>query len=290
MGQSLKGIVQHDRNAEGWANDIFLLHSRRSNRRFGLSCPTPQTVQLQHQPLNRLLEGHHTQRIRRARVCRRPDTALILWAQEDRWIPLIDPWRTRAIQGSPAPSFGLRYDRMLLQIQQDKFQQRPVISTKRCWTGCHLAYATLSSLSISLAWLRSLRRERHSWSHTMEPIGPLHEPIRSRIWKQPCLAYTQNRRCSSLMASYQAWNQTAEPRPPWDYLLRALRSEADTNRNGDVTLGEAVMYLSQKVRWASKTYMNQEQRPLVAPAISPTDPSAALIITKPPVIQSHKTH
>ncbi len=64
------------------------------------------------------------------------------------------------------------------------------------------------------------------------------------------------------------------------YLLRALRGEADTNRNGDVTLGETVTYLSQKVRWASKTYMNQEQRPLVVPTISPTDPSAALILTK----------
>jgi hypothetical protein len=74
------------------------------------------------------------------------------------------------------------------------------------------------------------------------------------------------------------------------YLLGALRSEADTNRKGDVTLGETVMYLSQKVRWASKIYMNQEHRPLVAPAISPTDPSAALIITKPPAIQCHKSH
>jgi uncharacterized caspase-like protein len=64
------------------------------------------------------------------------------------------------------------------------------------------------------------------------------------------------------------------------YLLRALRGEADINRDGDVTLGETVAYLSQKVRWASKTYMNQEQRLLVIPAISPTDPSAALILSK----------
>ena len=70
------------------------------------------------------------------------------------------------------------------------------------------------------------------------------------------------------------------------YLLRALRGEADTNRDGDVTLGETVTYLSQKVRWASKTYMNQEQRPLVVPAISQTDPSAALILTKPAAIRS----
>lgn len=69
------------------------------------------------------------------------------------------------------------------------------------------------------------------------------------------------------------------------YLLRALRGEADTNRDGDVTLGETVTYLSQKVRWASKTYMNQEQRPFVVPAISPTDPSATLILTKRAAIQ-----
>ncbi|NOT22498.1 MAG: hypothetical protein HOP22_07205 [Nitrospiraceae bacterium] len=69
------------------------------------------------------------------------------------------------------------------------------------------------------------------------------------------------------------------------YLLRALRGEADSNRDGDVTLGETVAYLTQKVRWASKTYMNQEQRPFAVPAISPTDPSAALILTKPAAIQ-----
>ncbi len=70
------------------------------------------------------------------------------------------------------------------------------------------------------------------------------------------------------------------------YLLRALRGEADSNRDGDVTLGETVTYLSQKVRWASTTYRRQEQRPFVIPAINPTDPSAALILTKQAAIQS----
>jgi len=70
------------------------------------------------------------------------------------------------------------------------------------------------------------------------------------------------------------------------YLLRAMRGEADTNRDGNVTLGETVSYLSQKVRWASKTYMNQEQRPFAVPAISPTDPSATLILSKVAAIQS----
>ena len=74
------------------------------------------------------------------------------------------------------------------------------------------------------------------------------------------------------------------------YMLRAMRGEADTNRDGNVTLGETVSYLSQKVRWASKTYMNQEQRPFAVPAISPTDPSAALILTKVAAIQGTDAH
>lgn len=74
------------------------------------------------------------------------------------------------------------------------------------------------------------------------------------------------------------------------YLLRALRGEADTNRDGDVTLGETVTYLSQKVRWASKTYMNQEQRPFAVPAIGPTDPSASLILTKVAAVLGTEAH
>ena len=74
------------------------------------------------------------------------------------------------------------------------------------------------------------------------------------------------------------------------YLLRAMRGEADTNRDGNVTLGETVTYLSQKVRWASKTYMSQEQRPFTVPTILPTDPSAALILTKLPAIQGTEGH
>ncbi len=69
------------------------------------------------------------------------------------------------------------------------------------------------------------------------------------------------------------------------YLLRALRGEADTNRDGDVTFGETVAYLSQKVLWASKTHMSHEQRPVITPPIRSTDPSAALILTKPAAIQ-----
>ena len=74
------------------------------------------------------------------------------------------------------------------------------------------------------------------------------------------------------------------------YLLRALRGEADTNRDGDVTLGETVTYLSQKVPWASKTRMNQEQRPFAVPVIRPTDPFATLILTKLAAIQGTEAH
>lgn len=74
------------------------------------------------------------------------------------------------------------------------------------------------------------------------------------------------------------------------YLLRALRGEADTNRDGDVTLGETAAYLSQKVLWASKAHMNQEQRLLIAPALRSTDPSAALILAKPAAIRGAEAH
>ncbi|MEP6957470.1 MAG: hypothetical protein ABI980_01970 [Nitrospirota bacterium] len=74
------------------------------------------------------------------------------------------------------------------------------------------------------------------------------------------------------------------------YLLRALRGEADTNRDGDVTLGETIAYLSQKVLWASKAHMNHEQRPFTVPAIRPSDPSAALILTKLTAIQGTEAH
>ena len=64
------------------------------------------------------------------------------------------------------------------------------------------------------------------------------------------------------------------------YLLRALRGESDVNRDGEVTLGEAVAYLNQKVLWASKTQYGQEQRPAVVPPLKATDPVSGLTLTK----------
>ncbi|SLM46345.1 conserved protein of unknown function [Nitrospira japonica] len=68
------------------------------------------------------------------------------------------------------------------------------------------------------------------------------------------------------------------------YFLRALRGDADTNRDGEVTLGETASYLSQKVSWASKAQYGQEQRPLVLPPLKPTDPSGTLVLAKPAAI------
>jgi hypothetical protein len=70
------------------------------------------------------------------------------------------------------------------------------------------------------------------------------------------------------------------------YFLRALRGESDTNRDGEVTLGEAVSYLNQKVLWASKSEYGQEQRPLVLPPIKSADPAGALVLTKLAAIKS----
>lgn len=70
------------------------------------------------------------------------------------------------------------------------------------------------------------------------------------------------------------------------YLLRALRGESDTNRDGEVTLGETVAYLAQKVLWASKSLHGQEQRPLVLPPIRNTDQAAGLPLSKLAVLQA----
>jgi hypothetical protein len=74
------------------------------------------------------------------------------------------------------------------------------------------------------------------------------------------------------------------------YLLRALRGESDVNRDGEVTLGEAISYLSQKVSWASKTQYGQEQRPAVVPPLKATDPLSGLTLTKLAAARAAETH
>lgn len=73
------------------------------------------------------------------------------------------------------------------------------------------------------------------------------------------------------------------------YLLRALRGESDSNRDGSVTLAEVAVYVSQKVTWASKTQFNQDQRPLITPALKSGDPSSNLVLSKLAAIRSEQT-
>ena len=70
------------------------------------------------------------------------------------------------------------------------------------------------------------------------------------------------------------------------YLLKGLRGEADTNRNGTVTLGELAGYVRQKVAWGAKTQFNQEQRPLLLPPLKPDDPATSLVLTAIPSLSS----
>lgn len=64
------------------------------------------------------------------------------------------------------------------------------------------------------------------------------------------------------------------------YLLRALRGESDSNRDGSITLAEVAAYVSQKVTWAAKTQFNSDQRPLITPSLKQADPSSSLILSK----------
>ena len=73
------------------------------------------------------------------------------------------------------------------------------------------------------------------------------------------------------------------------YLLKGLRGEADTNRNGTVTFGELASYVRQKVAWAAKSQFNQEQRPLLLPPLKQDDPAASLPLTALPSLTSSET-
>jgi hypothetical protein len=64
------------------------------------------------------------------------------------------------------------------------------------------------------------------------------------------------------------------------YLLRALRGESDSNRDGSVTLAEVAAYVSQKVTWAAKTQFNSDQRPLITPPLKQADSSSGLVLSK----------
>jgi hypothetical protein len=73
------------------------------------------------------------------------------------------------------------------------------------------------------------------------------------------------------------------------YFLRGLRGEADTNRDGDVTLGEIAGYVRQKVAWAAKSRFNSEQHPQIIPILNPGDTAASLVLSKLASIQGSET-
>ncbi len=64
------------------------------------------------------------------------------------------------------------------------------------------------------------------------------------------------------------------------YLLLALRGEADSNRDGAVTLGELAGYVTQKVTWTSKSQFAVEQYPFISPAMKSTPHAATLVLSK----------
>jgi len=69
------------------------------------------------------------------------------------------------------------------------------------------------------------------------------------------------------------------------YLLRGLRGDADVNRDGDITIGEVIQFVSQKVAWAARARFNREQRVLSVPSLRPSDKTAEIILTKVASIQ-----
>jgi hypothetical protein len=73
------------------------------------------------------------------------------------------------------------------------------------------------------------------------------------------------------------------------YLLRGLRGEADTNRDGDVTLQEVAGYVSQKVSWASKSQFNTDQHPQMIPALKASQKTAPILLTKLTAIAGFQT-
>ncbi|MBP8154604.1 MAG: hypothetical protein KAX87_04880 [Nitrospira sp.] len=68
------------------------------------------------------------------------------------------------------------------------------------------------------------------------------------------------------------------------YLLRALRGEADLNRNGEVTIGEVTDYVNRKVPAAARHTFKQEQQPQVFPARQAPDKGMDVVLTRPPTI------
>lgn len=73
------------------------------------------------------------------------------------------------------------------------------------------------------------------------------------------------------------------------YFLRGLRGDADTNRDGEVTLGEVASYVRQKVAWAAKSQFNSDQHPQIFPILKPGDKTASLVLSKLAFIAGSET-
>lgn len=73
------------------------------------------------------------------------------------------------------------------------------------------------------------------------------------------------------------------------YLLRGLRGEADTNRDGKVTLGEIGGFVRQKVAWASISQFGSVQHPQIIPLLKPNDKAADVVLTTLPSIATSET-
>jgi hypothetical protein len=67
------------------------------------------------------------------------------------------------------------------------------------------------------------------------------------------------------------------------YLLRGLRGDADSNRDGEVTLGELSLYVNENVPGATRNSFQHEQRPQVFPSVRAQDRFADMLLAKPPV-------
>ncbi len=65
------------------------------------------------------------------------------------------------------------------------------------------------------------------------------------------------------------------------YLLRGLRGEADSDRNGEVTIRELTLYVNDKVLPAARASFHQDQRPQVIPPLRAGDRTADAVLTKP---------
>jgi len=73
------------------------------------------------------------------------------------------------------------------------------------------------------------------------------------------------------------------------YLLRGLRGEADTNRDGKISLGEVSGFVRQKVAWASKSQFSTTQRPQMIPPLKSDEKAADLVLTTLPSLAASET-